>query len=54
MSAYTLDVRITVVDRQPVQVAYLRYTGMLGEPLTRFWRVSVTPWLADNGLVDCP
>jgi len=54
MSAYTLDVRITVVDRQPVQVAYLRYTGMLGEPLTRFWRASVTPWLADNGLVDCP
>lgn len=46
--------KITVIDRQPVKVAYLRYTGPLGEPLTRFWRASVTPWLADNGLVDCP
>ena len=54
MSAYTGGVKITVIDRQPVQVAYLRYTGFLGEPLTRFWRASVAPWLADNGLIDCP
>jgi AraC family transcriptional regulator len=47
-------VKITVIERQPVQVAYLRYTGPFGEPLTRFWRANVAPWLADNGLVDCP
>jgi AraC family transcriptional regulator len=54
MSAYTGGVKITLVERQPVQVAYLRYTGPFGEPLTRFWRATVAPWLADNGLMDCP
>lgn len=54
MNAYTDRVKITLVERQPVQVAYLRYTGPFGEPLTRFWRATVAPWLADNGLVDCP
>jgi AraC family transcriptional regulator len=47
-------VKIEVTERQPVKVAYLRYTGPCGEPLTRFWRATVAPWLADNGLVDCP
>lgn len=54
MNAYTGRVKITLVERQPVQVAYLRYTGPFGEPLTRFWRATVAPWLADNGLIDCP
>jgi AraC family transcriptional regulator len=43
-----------IVERQPVRVAYLRYTGPFGEPLGRFWRNTVSPWLADHGLVDCP
>ncbi len=38
----------------PVRVAYLRYTGPFGEPVGRFWRTSVSEWLADNGLLDCP
>ena len=46
--------RILIVERQPVKVAYQRYTGPFGEPLGRFWRCTVTPWLADNGLLDCP
>lgn len=46
--------KITLTERQPVKVACLRYTGPLGEPLGRFWRGTVTPWLADHGLVDCP
>ena len=46
--------KIAIIERQPARVAYLRYTGPFGEPLTRFWRASVTPWLADHGLVDCP
>ena len=37
-----------------MRVAYLRYTGPLGEPLGRFWRATVTPWLAEHGMVDCP
>jgi AraC family transcriptional regulator len=47
-------VRIEINERQPVRVAFLRYTGPLGEPLGRFWRSTVTPWLAGHGLVDCP
>ena len=46
--------KITVAERSPVVVAFLRYTGPHGEPLARFWRRTVTPWLADHGLVDCP
>ncbi len=46
--------RIDVVERPAVRVAYLRYTGPFGEPLGRFWRNTVAPWLADHGLVDCP
>jgi AraC family transcriptional regulator len=46
--------RIDVVQRPAIRVAYLRYTGPFGEPLGRFWRNTVAPWLADRGLVDCP
>jgi AraC family transcriptional regulator len=47
-------VRIDITERQPVRVAYLRYTGPSGEPLGRFWRSTVTPWLAEHGMLDCP
>ena len=46
--------RIEIIERQPARVAYLRYTGPFGEPLGRFWRATVTPWLAELGLLDCP
>ena len=46
--------RIDVIDRAPARVAYQRYTGPFGEPLARFWRARVTPWLAEHGLLDCP
>lgn len=46
--------KIEIAERQPVKVAYLRYTGPLGEPLGRFWRNTVAPWLGDHGLIDCP
>jgi DNA gyrase inhibitor GyrI len=47
-------VNIETVARNPVRVAARRYTGPPCEPLGRFWRTQFTPWLADNGLVDCP
>jgi AraC family transcriptional regulator len=47
-------VNIDLVERVPARVACLRYTGPLGEPLGRFWRHTVWPWLADLGLIDCP
>ena len=46
--------RIDVVERPAVRVACMHYTGPPGEPRGRFWRVTVAPWLADHGLVDCP
>lgn len=46
--------KFAITERPPARVAYLRYTGPFGEPLLRFWRAAVAPWLADHGLVDCP
>lgn len=46
--------RIDVVERPAVRVACMHYTGAFGEPLGRFWRGSVVPWLAEHGVVDCP
>ena len=46
--------RIEITERPPVRVAYLRYTGPFGEPISRFWRGTVTPWLAEHGMLDCP
>lgn len=45
---------VRIVERPAVKVAYLRYTGPLGEPLNRYWRNTVSAWLAEHGLVDCP
>jgi AraC family transcriptional regulator len=46
--------KIEIAERRPVTVAYLRYTGPFGEPLGRFWRNVVTPWIAEHDLTDCP
>jgi AraC family transcriptional regulator len=46
--------KIEVAERQPVNVARLRYTGPFGDPLGKFWRNTVAPWLAEHGLIDCP
>ncbi len=46
--------KFTIAERQPVKVACLRYIGPFGEPLGRFWRVTVAPMLAEHGLLDCP
>ncbi|MEJ0085988.1 MAG: GyrI-like domain-containing protein [Pseudomonadota bacterium] len=46
--------KIAIVERRPVRVFFLRYTGPFGEPLGKFWRGVVSPWLADHGLLDCP
>ena len=46
--------KIDVVERAPARVAYLRYTGPPGEPVGRFWRGTVSGWLAEHGLLDCP
>jgi AraC family transcriptional regulator len=42
--------KVTIVDRQPSSVAYLRHVGPYGKPLSDFWITVVDPWMQTNGL----
>src|SRR5262245_44532431 len=41
---------LKTVERQPVRVACLRYTGPFGPAIGEFWGETVQPWLKANGL----
>lgn len=43
--------KVSVVDREAVKVAYLRHVGPYGEPLSRFWQGVAYPWMAANDLL---
>ena len=45
---------VQLIDRKPTLVAYLRHVGFYGEPISQFWRQTVYPWLAANGLLGRP
>jgi AraC family transcriptional regulator len=45
---------VTLKTRTPVRIAYLRYQGPFGEPISRFWGEKAFPWMAANGLVGAP
>lgn len=47
-------VNVTLVDRPPVTIAYLRHVGPYGEPVLRFWQQVVYPWMVTNQLLDRP
>lgn len=47
-------VNVTLVDRRPVTIAYLRHVGPYGEPVLRFWQQVVYPWMVTNGLLGLP
>ncbi len=42
---------VTLTDREPAFVAYLRHTGPYGETLSRFWQQVVYPWMRENSLL---
>jgi AraC family transcriptional regulator len=42
--------QVTVIDRQPATVAYLRHLGPYGEPVARFWQEAYVPWAITNRL----
>lgn len=46
--------KVTIVDRQPVRVAYLRHVGPYGKPVSDFWMTQVDPWMETNGLYGKP
>jgi AraC family transcriptional regulator len=41
---------VTIVDRQPTTVAYMRHVGPYGKPVSDFWITRVAPWMETNGL----
>jgi AraC family transcriptional regulator len=45
---------VTLVDRQPTTVAYLRHVGPYGQPISDFWMQTVAPWMATNNLFGKP
>jgi AraC family transcriptional regulator len=46
--------KVSIVDRKPIDVAYLRYVGSYGKPLSDFWMTKVAPWMETNGLYGQP
>ena len=46
--------KVTIVDRQPTTVAYLRHVGPYGKPVSDFWMTKVDPWMETNGLLGRP
>jgi AraC family transcriptional regulator len=45
---------VTLVDRQPTRVAYLRHIGPYGRPISDFWQTTVYPWMVTNNLLGQP
>ena len=43
--------KVRLIDREPVHVAYLRHTGPYGAPIGKFWMQTVAPWMATNNLM---
>jgi AraC family transcriptional regulator len=42
--------KVTLVDRQPATIAYLRHVGPYGEHVARFWQETYVPWAVMNRL----
>ena len=53
-SALEVPMNVTLVDRQPTTVAYLRYVGPYGQPVSEFWQHTVYPWMVANNLLGRP
>ena len=46
--------KVTIIDRQPTTVAYLRHVGPYGKALGDFWMKEVDPWMETNNLYGRP
>lgn len=42
--------KVTLIDREPATIAYLRHLGPYGEPIARFWQETYVPWAVMNKL----
>ena len=43
--------KVTIIERPPVHVAYLRHIGPYGSAIGRFWMETVAPWMSTNNLI---
>lgn len=46
--------KVNLVDRAPVRIAYMRYTGPYGKGVSDFWQQQFAPWMARNNLMGEP
>jgi AraC family transcriptional regulator len=42
--------KVTLINREPATIAYLRHLGPYGEPISQFWRENYMPWAKMNKL----
>jgi AraC family transcriptional regulator len=45
---------VTIIERAPVQVAYLRHVGPYGDAVAAFWQRQFQPYMARHGLLERP
>jgi AraC family transcriptional regulator len=43
-----ITMHVTLVDRKPANIAYLRHLGPYGQSVERFWRETYIPWAIMN------
>ncbi|HEV7609507.1 MAG TPA: AraC family transcriptional regulator [Steroidobacteraceae bacterium] len=43
--------KVRIIEREPVHVAYLRHIGPYGAGIGVFWMKTVAPWMATNNLM---
>lgn len=46
--------KVKIVERQAANIAYLRYIGLYGQPISEFWDKTVCPWMETNNLFGRP
>src|SRR5258708_10289616 len=53
-SNQTKEIKVSVVERSPTVIAYLRHHGPYGKPISLVWQNTVYPWMVANDLLACP
>ena len=43
--------KVKIVERQPVKVAYFCHVGPYGQPISEFWLKTLAPWMVTNNLL---
>ena len=45
-----INMKVTIIDRQPATIACFRYLGPYGEGIAKFWQETYVPWAVMNKL----